>query len=598
MKLQVLMHGGLGAAAMALVLSAGAVSAPARKPSKPAPNPDPYGRNLPDAPAAGFLPDSFVLARIQDRAVTVADYVDAYFNSYAELRPAQDSLGRTTFLKSMIHRDLLGLEARRMAYTLSFENRMVLREYSDRVYSNVLYERAVRDPVRVTDEDVRKAYEYYQHEVHVRHIVFSNRELGERVRRDLLAGRIGWSTAVKRYSIAPDREQEGDLGWQDAAQLGLDFASVIHELRPGETSGLVQSREGWDLIQCLERRPDGEVPAFDGVATLIRGQLQEIQSNHRADALQDTLIAELGLVIDSTNVRWAASRFIAASRIDLENGVSTMNIDAALPEFAPEDTSRVLARHRDGRLTLGEFTHAYSHHSPLMRPNVQEFWMMRNQVIATALDPYMSVLAIRRGIDKDPTAVRLVDRRYEEMIVERLYGDSVAPKVLIRPEERRRYYEKNQHQYVTFPAITYAAIVRESRAGIDSLAARIRAGEDPRAILEADSAAGLVSGSVQQRSASEQGTQYYRVLFEELRPGRFTITGPDKDGDYLLLHLLTRDDGRQLSYQESEGYISESLQNLRSEELLNAFLDRLRRRYRVDWRPDLVMRVEFKLPGT
>lgn len=588
----------IACAGLAVAVAALALAPPARPAADPKPGPAtvPYGRNLPDPPSTGVLPDSFVLCRVADRVVRAAEFVDTYFNSYAEFRPPQDSLGRVAFLESLIQKDLLGVQARRLNYALSFADRATLREYSNQIYSNVLYQRVVVDPVAISDADVRRAYDYYKHEVHLRHIVFPNREIGERVRRDLLSGRIGWSTAVRRHSTAPDRARDGDLGWQDAGRLGLDFASVAYPLRPGQTSELVRTREGWDLIQCLERRTV-DPPAFDGIAGMIRRQLADIRSGRLADALQDSLAAELGLVVDSTNVRWAAARFGAASQIGRDGEVSTLNIDASVPAFSPDDTARVLARHRDGRLTLGEFVHEYSHYNPLMRPNVNEFWMMYNQVVAVALAPYMSELAIHRGIAEDPVAVRLVERRLEEMLVERLYRDSVDSRVQIRPEERRDYYERNKHLYVTYPQITHAAIVRGSRAGIDSVAARIRAGESPRAILHADSASGVISGSIQERSARDQGTPYYRILFEELRPGQFSVVGPDKQGDYLLLAVLTRDDGRQLSFEESEGYVSESLHNLRAEDLLNQFLDRLARRLGVDWRPDLVMRLHFMPAG-
>jgi len=571
-------------------------SAPAQGASKDAGSAGgtrPYGRALPDPTGAGFLPDSFVIARVQERVVRVGDYVDSYFNSYVEYRPEQDSLGRVEFLKSTIHKDLLAIEALRINRPLSFEDRAVLREFANRVYSNVLYQQVAIDPVKVTDEEVRTAYEYFKSVYHLRHIVFAGREAGERVRRDLIAGRIGWPSAVRRYSAPESRANDGDLGWKGAMDLGLELAAVAHPLQPGQMSPLVRVREGWNLVQCVERRPTNP-PRLEGLANIIRTQLRSIQSNRLAEALQDTLAAEIGLAIDSTNVRWAAARFEASTTMSMEGPTPEISISGALPELGAEDTSRVLARYRGGQLSLGQFLEHYSAQPPIMRSNVNDFWSLRDQAIAMALDPYTTELAIRRGANRDPSAVRMVEQRREQLLVEHLYEDSVTSKVWVRNEERHAYYEKNRHRFFTYPKVTFAAIARSSRAGIDSVAARIRAGESAVAILRADSLAGLVSGSVQERSAGEKGTPYYKMLFEDLRPDRFDIGGPDRKGGYALIYLLTRDDGRQLSYEESEQMVDESLQNIRSEERLNALLDRLSRTYRVDWRPDLVMRVRLE----
>jgi len=178
-------------------------------------------------------------------------------------------------------------------------------------------------------------------------------------------------------------------------------------------------------------------------------------------------------------------------------------------------------------------------------------------------------------------------------MVERLYQDSVATRVWVRPEDRRRYYEEHKSDYITFVRVTYGALHRPTRAGIDSVAARLGRGERIADILHADSLNGLDSGSIRERSEAERGSQYYRELFEDLRPGQWSIIGPDREGHYLLLQVLHREESRQLSYEEAEQYVDESVQNLKAEEALKAFLERRRRAYAIESRPDLVMRVRW-----
>ena len=73
--------------------------------------------------------------------------------------------------------------------------------------------------------------------------------------------------------------------------------------------------------------------------------------------------------------------------------------------------------------------------------------------------------------------------------------------------------------------------------------------------------------------------------------------GPDRNGDYIVLNVLSYDGGRQLSYEESEAMIDESLQNQKSEKALNEMLGRLQKRYEVSMRPELVMLVKLVDPS-
>ena len=111
-----------------------------------------------------------------------------------------------------------------------------------------------------------------------------------------------------------------------------------------------------------------------------------------------------------------------------------------------------------------------------------------------------------------------------------------------------------------------------------------------------DSAKGLVSGSIQTRGQNEQAP-YQKALFEEMRPGDVQVRGPDRQGDYAILQVLAYDGGRQLSYEEVEQLIDESLQNQKSEKALNEMIGRLQKRYEVSMRPDMVMLVKLVDPS-
>ena len=567
-----------------------------------APPAAPQGQKRPalwinDQPDTGqFLPDTVLLARVGDRSTRVSDYIDAYFRSYAEYRPRPDSAGRIEFLNSMINKDVLGLTALAINRPFGFEDRAVMREHTERVLSNVLYQRAVLDSVTIGDDEMRQLYEQYKYALRLRHIQFTLRDTAEKVRRDLIAGRIAWKNAVRRSSTASDSDRDGEIGWRNRTGFDAFMAYPVFSLKPGGFSPVLQDAGGYQLIQVMERRPENP-PSYEDLRSALRSELRSVKTDQRVEGVQALLRAEIGMVHDSTNIAWAASIFTPTRSSGRGEGGTTLEFNTALPEFSPADTSRVLARHRYGQLTLGGLLDAYGQIQPLLRPSLNDFESLRSYVDGVVLEPYMAQLAIRRGLDKDPLATRQIESRREEILVNHMYDDSISSKVWIKPEERRKYYESNLAGFITYARVSYAAFVRPSRPAADSLAARLRAGEKAQDLLRADSLMGRTTGSIQQRSQNEQGTPYYKLLFEELRPGKVAVEGPDRMGDYAVLQLLSFDPGRQLSYEEAQHYIDESLQNMRAEELLKAFLARHRKRFKIEAHPELLMRVRLVEPG-
>jgi hypothetical protein len=166
----------------------------------------------------------------------------------------------------------------------------------------------------------------------------------------------------------------------------------------------------------------------------------------------------------------------------------------------------------------------------------------------------------------------------------------------VTPQERHRYFQDHQHEYVGWQSVQFAALVRRTRAGADSVVARLKAGEPAASILRADSLGGFNSGSIRSMREDERGEPYYKILFEEMRPGNVEVVGPDKRGDYLVLQKLAHEPSRPMRYEEVQGLVDESVQNLKAEQLLKQFIARHRPRHRIELHPELLMRILLSDP--
>ena len=535
-----------------------------------------------------LLPDTAVLARVDDRLIRVHDFNDAYFNGDPQYRPRPDSLGRVELLNSMIDKEIVALTAIALNPPLSFEDRATLRDHTNRVISNVLYARMVIDSVNVTERDILQVYEQFKTEIRLKHIQFADRATAERVRRELLAKRVPWSVAVRKYSTAEDRVRDGDTGWR--TRLGMDpqLAASVWDLKLGEVSDVIEEDQGFHVAMVSERRP-AVAPALEPLRRTIRDQIVGVRATERQHHIQQELLSHQNVVYDDANITWAAARFQKAVSFSSDGRSPVLDINPNLPDIPAPDHERVLARYKGGSVTLDQLMQAYQSISPMLRPALDSPAALKGQVAGVILEPVMVQLAHDRGIDKDPEAVTLIEKKREELMVEHLFQDSIQAHVRITPQMRRKYYEDHKAGFFTYPKVRFAALTSHSRAGADSLKARLAGGEKVESILLADSLAGIRRGSIQERYQNEHGP-YHKVLFEELRPGQVTVDGPDKQGDYIILQLLAFDAGHQLKYEEVERVVDESVQNTAADAMFKAFIARHRRSHKVESHPELVMR--------
>jgi hypothetical protein len=552
-------------------------------------------RNVNGIPDTGqFLPDTAVVLRVDEKAFTALDFAWNYYNSYPADRPKPDSLGRVEFLNTLTNKEVLGRTAKKVGYDIGFEGRVQLRDYSQRMASNVLFRRAVIDSVVVTDEDVHRVYNQFKTAVRVHRILFVDRATADRVRRDLIAGRISWSAAVKKYSQAIGDHEDGDIGWVRRPGLTFNVAEQVYATKLGEISQVVVDESGQQVVKIVETRADNP-PAFDALEGLIRKQLFAAAVDKRANAIQDLLAQHAKFKPDSANIAWACKFFPDPKKMENKGGRATLTVDETIPEFASEDTSRVLARWKDGSLSLNRFLIEYGEISPISRPLVNTPESMTAQAANIALEPYKEQLAIARGYDKDPSYVYQVETQREKLLVERMYSDSVTSRVRSTPEERKAEFEKHRDRYAQLEARRYATILRFSQASGDSLAGLLRAGASAESVIAADARAGFQSGAVHDLREDDHGP-FKKLVYEELKPGAAEVITTDQPGKFAVVQLLTVTPRRELSYKEAEEQVYANAEADEAEAVLHEWLARLKKQHKIAAHPELVMKIRLVDP--
>lgn len=151
---------------------------------------------------------------------------------------------------------------------------------------------------RVTDDQLRKYHaanaDYFDRtEVKVRHVVVrvganakpadkaAARERLAAVRADVLAGRLSFADAARKYSQCPSARDGGDLGYIVRKDMLADeaFCRAAFALKVGEVSEVVETASGYHLIRADDRK-GGTPRAFEACVEDVREAFAE---DYRAD---------------------------------------------------------------------------------------------------------------------------------------------------------------------------------------------------------------------------------------------------------------------------------------------------------------------------
>lgn len=142
-----------------------------------------------------------------------------------------------------------------------------------------LMDKVVLQNVDLSEERLKQYYQeniaQFKHpeQIHVRQIVSDSEEKTKSLRTMISEGAL-FEEVAKKYSLSPDRQHGGDLGWFGRGVMPKEFDRICFRLPLKELSPVVQTPYGYHLFEVLERRGAGQF-AFDQVKENIIQALQE-----------------------------------------------------------------------------------------------------------------------------------------------------------------------------------------------------------------------------------------------------------------------------------------------------------------------------------
>jgi foldase protein PrsA len=119
---------------------------------------------------------------------------------------------------------------------------------------NMLQEKAAIADIKVTEKEVKEAYDKTKPEMKARHILVEDEKTAKEVKVKLDKGE-DFAKLAKQYSKDTGSAQKGgDLGWFGAGKMVPEFEDAADKLKKNEISEPVKSQYGYHIIQLLDKK--------------------------------------------------------------------------------------------------------------------------------------------------------------------------------------------------------------------------------------------------------------------------------------------------------------------------------------------------------
>lgn len=137
--------------------------------------------------------------------------------------------------------------------------------------TSLLQEKAATADIKVTEKEVKEAYEAYEPEIHARHILVADEKTAKEVLEKLNKGE-DFKKLAKEYSTDPGSAEEGgDLGWFGQGKMVPEFEKAAYALKKDEISKPIKTDNGYHIIQLLDKK---KKPSFEDMKEQLENEVK------------------------------------------------------------------------------------------------------------------------------------------------------------------------------------------------------------------------------------------------------------------------------------------------------------------------------------
>jgi parvulin-like peptidyl-prolyl isomerase len=530
------------------------------------------------------------LARIGERAITVADFAAAYRRAAAQDTTIHPGFaGRKQVIENLVQKNLMEIVARERYPELIDRQKARLDAFHDDETRRTLREREINRKIRITEDEIKALWESRDTRYKVRRIALTTLRDAEEAMAMLKQGAAFPAVASSRSKDPESAYQGGEMEWiVPGSVLGPDFEAAMMSLEPGQTSGIVETTAGFEIIRLETKEPSTERRPLEEERRMLELTLMAREAERLRGQLREQLFKSQKVRLPENGQALVASWLPAA--------VSA----GAVGPLSEEDSLRVLVAMKGGDITGADYARALRERPVDLWPDPSDPGRVNRSLRDMAYDVACLREAVARKIDREPEiAGRLADRENRTRVVRFHYLD-VETQVHPTPEDYRRVYEEGRDRYV-FPVrhVVHRAVVVDSAAAL-GFASTVRSGtpfgKAADAVRSSGAAIFTADTSAPDTVIASMNKEIEEMLLSLTAPGQ--VAGPrrEPDGTFMVIRLESILPARPMTYEEALVYVERDAPLLEGERILKAILDEARERHPVRIDEELLKEIEDPAP--
>ena len=252
-----------------------------------------------------------IIAKVGDQTITLSDLeqIIGYLSDNRQAMIEQNPQVKESILRQYVQSIVISQQAKKEGFDKKPEVSQKLNFYSDSLLSNLYLEKQIGDKVTVTEEEIKAYYDEHRNEfttpemVKARHILVkvdpsaSEEEKkqayqkAEDILKQVQDGKDFAELATELSDDSHTQSKGGDLGFFSRGKIVKPFEDVAFAMKPGETSGIVETQFGYHIIR-VEDRKEETLHSYDSMKERIQQRLlQQKKSTYVNDfidkAMQD-----------------------------------------------------------------------------------------------------------------------------------------------------------------------------------------------------------------------------------------------------------------------------------------------------------------------
>ena len=235
------------------------------------------------------------LARVNDHVITLEEFNEEMESLPVYVKPlVVNREGKKEFLSKMVERELLLQQAEKKGLDRDKKILYQVEQFRKQLMVQSLLEDLYRGKDMVADKEITEYYHEHKEKFFVgerlrlRHIVVNTRAEAEAIEKGLRNGE-DFAELARRYSMSPNRERGGDLGYVEKGQVGEAFEKAAFSLeKRGAVSDIVETSYGYHLIRLEDRKE-----AYQRTLEEVRDEIRLMLREQKRDELLAAYLEEL-----------------------------------------------------------------------------------------------------------------------------------------------------------------------------------------------------------------------------------------------------------------------------------------------------------------